>query len=240
MRPGAGARMERDSKTAALLIATSKPCQSESGTLLLMAVAPTSLRDGRNTAPYGVWTLEIENAGRGSVLVNAWCERDDPVFGNEAGPRQSQFVDHIEKTGTLNSIAHGRKTIVVGGYEVHDFATGAFPGPIAPMSGTGPGRDLAGRSRHPSEDGEEAERGPQVMTPCTLGLGEEGIGAAAVLSDDQAKLSGTSVSAAYYTRLLIENNFVRPVPSRHRRVPPTAMPGRDPHPDDDEDIARLP
>ena len=241
VRPGAGARLERGGKTAALLMATTNPCQSEAGALLLMAVAPTASSTTSATAPYGTWRIDIENVGSGSALVNAWCERDDPVFGNEAGPRQSQFTDHVEKTGTLNSIAHGRKTIVVGGYEVHDFSTGEYLGPVAAMSGTGPGRDLAGRDRHPST-AKPAQRGPQALTPCSIGLGEDGIAAAAVLSAEQTRLTGTSVSAAYFTRQLIANNFDMPRLDANRSRPkePPPMPGRDPHPDDGEVIPRLP
>lgn len=240
VHPASAVRLERLGDTAALLIGAGNPCQAESGAMLFLAVAPTRSESGRAAAPYGEWRIEIENIGRGSVLVNAWCERDDPVFGNEAGPRQARFTSHVEKTGTLNSIAHGRKTFVVGGYEIHDFAAGAAEGPVAAMSGTGPGRDLPGRDRHPAPANGTAERGPQILTPCLLGVGEEGIAAAAVLSGDEVRLTGTSVSAAYYTRKVIENSFGQP--NLRRVVPgePVAIPGREPHPDDGEPIDRLP
>lgn len=237
--PGASRRLVADGQTLALLIGAAIPCQSESGAMLLLAVGPTEPGPSRPASPYGEWHIEVENISSGSLLVNAWCERDDPVFGNEAGPRQAQFGSHIERTGTLNSIAHGRETIVVGGFEAHDSAAAVSEGPIASMSGTGPGRDLPGRERHRSAAG-IAKSGPEVLTPCELGLGTAGIAAAAVLSDDQVSLSGTSVAAAFYTRLLIQNKFVRPVPRVPDNLNAKPFPGRDPHPDDGEGVFRLP
>jgi hypothetical protein len=237
--PGASRRLMADGQTLALVIGAAIPCQSETGAMLLLAVGPTEPGPSRPASPYGEWHIEVENVSRGSLLVNAWCERDDPVFGNEAGPRQAQFGSHVERTGTLNSIAHGRETIVVGGYETHDSAATVTDGPIASMSGTGPGRDAPGRERHPPAGG-IAKPGPEVLTPCELGLDTPGIAAAAVLSDDQVSLSGTSVAAAFYTRLLIENKFVRPVPRVPDKLNAKPLPGRDPHPDDGEGVVRLP
>lgn len=240
VEPGRATRLEYGGNTVAMLICAAVPCQSESGAMTLLALAPTSADSDRAPAPYGEWRIEIRNASRGSLLVNAWCERDDPVFGNEGGPRQAQFNSHIEKTGTLNSIAHGRKTIVVGGYEAHDFAARAHEGPVAPMSGTGPGRDLPGRARHPTSGSGAAARGPQVLTPCLLGLGEDGIAGAAVLSGDQLNLTGTSVSAACYTRAFIKAGFNPPSQRPVKSATPKPFPGRDLHPDDGEGIDRVP
>jgi hypothetical protein len=195
-------------------------------------------RKDRALAPYGEWRIEIQNAVASSTVVNAWCERDDPVFGNEAGPRQSQFTDHIEKTGTLNSIAHGRRTIVVGGYDLHTAGASIEEGPISRMSATGPGRGLSGRDRHPSVPGTAAKRGPEVLAPCSLGFGDEGIAAAAVLTGDQVRLTGTSVAAAALTRYVVEAGFVVPKLCKPRPLP--SIPGREPHPDDNLGMPRLP
>lgn len=240
IEPGTATRLEIEGATAAMLIGAAVPCQSETGALVLLAVAPTSAGSGRARAAYGEWRIEVENVSHGSLLVNAWCERDDPVFGNEGGPRQARFNSHVERTGTLNSIAHGRKTIVVGGYEAHDFAAGVKEGPVAPMSGTGPGRDLSGRDRHPAVDKAVVASGPQVLSPCLLGLGDDGVAGAAVLSGDQLSLTGTSVSAAYYTRAVIQAHFNVPAPREASLAAPTPFPGRDPHPDDGLSIDRVP
>ena len=202
--------------------------------MALLAVAATAL----GTAPYGLWQMEVENSASNAVLVDAWCERDDPVFGNEAGPRQSRFIDNVERTGTLNALAHGRRSIVVGGYVLHDTAGAISEGPVGPMSGTGPGRGLQGRQRHPSQNGIAGVDGPEVLAPCDSGL-EDGLAAAAVLSGDEVRLAGTSVAAARYTRAYIDNAFSVP-PGKPPPRGPTLVPGRDSHPDEALCTPRLP
>jgi hypothetical protein len=221
---GQTAALTRNGRTAALLIACGKPCQSNSGAAMaLLAVAPTA--DG--TAPYGRWLIEAENDAAGVVVVDAWCERDDPVFGNEGGPRQARFVAQVEKTGTLNAIAHGQFSTVVGGYVIHDTdAPNPSQGPVFQESGTGPGRGLPGRNRNPAGP----KRGPEVLGPADSGM-QEGLLGAAVLSGDKVRLNGTSFAAARYTRAYINAGFATPTLHRPRSSPP--VPGRNRHPDDD-------
>lgn len=228
--------LTRQGKTAAMLSACGQPCQSKpgSGSMALLAVAATAL----GTAPYGLWRIEVENSAGNTVLVDAWCERDDPVFGNEAGPRQSRFIDNVERTGTLNALAHGRRSIVVGGYVLHDTARVISEGSVGPMSGTGPGRGLPGRQRHPPHDGIAAADGPEVLAPCDSGF-EDGLAAAAVLSGDEVRLAGTSVAAARYTRAYIDNAFS--VPTTKAPPPgPALVPGREAHPDEALCTPRIP
>lgn len=235
---GAGgvSALTQHGKTAAMLCACGQPCQAKpgSGSMALLAVAPTVL----GTAPYGLWRIEVENSASNAVLVDAWCERDDPVFGNEGGPRQSRFTDSVERTGTLNALAHGRRSMVVGGYVIHDTAYASSAGPVGPMSGTGPGRGLPGRQRHPPHGGVAAADGPEVLAPCDSGF-EDGLAAAAVLSGDEVRLAGTSVAAARYTRAYIDNAFS--VPTAKASPPtPTLVPGREPHPDAALSTPRIP
>lgn len=230
--PGTAAVLRRKGRVAALLCITGRPCQSKTGSMALFAVAPTA----SGAAPYGRWRIEVENTAANAALVDAWCERDDPVFGNEAGPRQSRFVDQIEKTGTLNALAHGRRTIVVGGYVVHDTGSEVVSGPVAAMSGTGPGRGQSGRDRHPAENG-ASRMGPEILAIADSGL-EDGIAAAAVLDGDDVRLAGTSVAAAHYTRAYIDAGFERP-DAFLRDTPSGLVPGREPHPDDALDIPRV-
>lgn len=226
--PGAASRLERNGQTAALLCITSRPCQAQSGSMALLAVSPTAF----GAAPYGRWRLEIENAGgTGDITVDAWCERDDPVLGGEGGPRQARFVDHIEPTGTLNALAHGRSTVVVGGYTIDDAGTSPLPGPVAMLSGTGPGRGLQGRIR---------QAGTGLWGPQVLGIADntfqDGVPAAAVISDDEVRLSGTSVAAAHYTRAYIDHDFHKP-PSA--KTSPHAALANAGHPDDLLGIPRV-
>ena len=237
--PGQAQRLATRGATTALLIASAAPCQAESGVLWLLAVAPTAEQSGGPTASHGTWRIEVENLSEETHRVDAWCERDDPVFGQEAGPRQAFFANHVTPTGTLNSIAHGRLTTVVGGYRVHDAAGSINEGPVAAMSGTGPGRGLTGRDRHAARTGHVALEGPQVMAPCSLSIGDDGLRGTGVLSGDSLRLPGTSVSAAYWTRLFIENQFAPP-PDRPPPVRFGVVPGRDDHPDDAWTIPRVP
>lgn len=225
---GATSRLERNGKTAAVLSVTSRPCQAQSGSMALLAVAPTAV----GAAPYGRWCIEIDNAdGMTEVTVDAWCERDDPVFGSEGGPRQSRFVDHLEPTGTLNALAHGRSSTVVGGYTVDDTTTSLLPGPVAMFSGTGPGRGLPGRIRQEGT----APRGPQILGIADT-IFQEGVPAAAVISGDEVRLAGTSVAAAHYTRAYINEGFRRPAA---RRAGPSDGHGPNSHPDNLLDIPRV-
>lgn len=234
---GRAQRLDLDGKPVALLVAAGQPCQSGRGALWLLALAPTSSRSDQPAAKCGDWTIELLNSDSSAVEVHAWCERDEPVFGNEAGPRQARFAgERVSATGTLNSIAHGELTTVVGGYLVHDTPDEMNEGPVASMSGTGPGRGLSGRDRNAVQSGLS---GPQVLAPCSLWLGDEGFPAAAVLSEDTVRLTGTSVATAFWTRRCIESGFRPPT----TRFPPGyvgPIPGREEHPDDSWNHPRVP
>lgn len=240
VKPGQAKRLDLHGRTVAMLVHARNPCQSPSGQLVLFATRATL---GHAPAPHGTWTIEIENTGSSPVLVDAWCERDDPVFGSEGGPRQARFESHVERTATLNSIAHGRHTVVVGGYDLHSGLSARLPGLVSVISSSGPGRGLPGRQRHPAGNDGSAKNGPEVLGPCDMGLGEPGLPGAAVLSGDQVRLMGTSVAAAAYTRWLLDEMALPPAPPPARVAPvdcPVSPPGRDPHPDDCEPIPRVP
>ena len=91
-------------------------------------------------APSGLWTIELENVSlKGNDLVEAWIQRDDTPFGFRRRGRQSYFDEpcyerfdaqgraieednhpqqrscQIKRAGSINAIATGRETIVVGG-----------------------------------------------------------------------------------------------------------------------------
>jgi hypothetical protein len=181
-----------------------RACQSGQGTLLLLAVGPTVARGARRPAPYGVWRLALHNRSADSaVTLDAWCERDDPVFGTEAGPRQSRFLRHVEPRGTLNSLAHARSAVVVGGY-VRDPQAPPAPssppnlGPIASYSGTGPRRlDVETRT-------------PTLLAPSEWRFEQPGLAGAAVLGDGVERMNGTSVAAAWAAGCIARNGFAVP------------------------------
>jgi len=234
-------KLVRDGQSMAVLCFANGVCQGQSGRMVLLAMAPTVLNTRRQAAPYGDWQIEVENLGAGPVTVDAWCERDDPAFGTEGGPRQTRFTNRIEPTGTLNSIAHGRESIVVGGYALDCEAGEGNAGPIARYSGTGPGRGLPGRQRNPDSAGAKGKDGPEVLAPSECGPDASGISAAAVLSGETVQMSGTSVAAAYATRMIIDAGFA--IPGSRAAPPPSPAPvHRDEpaHPDDGLNVVRWP
>ncbi|HWO00988.1 MAG TPA: S8 family serine peptidase [Blastocatellia bacterium] len=121
----------------------------------------------------GIWTLRLRGASiaEGGGRFNAWIERD------ETG--QSRFEPSatcdINDDSTLGSIACGKKSIVVGGYDAHqrDF-------PLCEFSSRGPTRD--GRQK------------PEISAP-----GQDVFAAHSRTLVERHQESGTSMSAASVT-----------------------------------------
>ena len=195
---GGSRQLERDGKIISMVIAPTRVCQSDRGRMVLVAVAPTA---GGGHAPYGDWLLEINNPGITVVTVNAWVERDDPVFMSGSGPRQARFQKKdAVATRTLNSLGHGTRTIVVGGY-----VGGSFRRPK--YSSLGPGRgDEA--CRNPGRPDGDPKPGPEWVAICEESDALPGIAAAAVIGAERVRLPGTSVSAAAATRYVVEQRAI--------------------------------
>jgi hypothetical protein len=240
---------DEDKNAVAAAVFAPAVCQGELGTMLLLAVAPSVMKATVPCAPAGCWIIGLRNRGSGPVIVDAWCERDQPLFGTEGGPRQAYFSNHVEPTATCNAIAHGYETLAVGGYVMHIEAPASRPpaglvtGPPAAYSGTGPGRGLPGRQRHPQQSTIAPRKAPDLMAPSDDGAGRSGIAASAVLYDETVRLSGTSIAAAAVTRYIVKNHFMEPGHWSAVRAPaPACPPGGEEstHPDRCEDIPRLP
>jgi hypothetical protein len=224
----AGTWVHDDNGVVAALVFAKAVCQSNSGRMVLLAVAKTRLSKQSASAPYGRWTVEVTAAaGTASAQVHAWCERDIASFGSPGVPRQGFFsptrTSRVDTDGTLNSIAHGTEPVVVGGLVL---GRGA-----AEYSSTGPGRGQAGPQRHrhpPSQPAGNAVRGPQLLAASDESAGAPGLMAAAIYGSDKLRLAGTSMSAAVVTRQIIETGRVPagPIPRPH----PPRIPQ---HPDDD-------
>jgi hypothetical protein len=223
--------------TIATIIAQPRVPQSEKGRMVLIVIQPTADGPTTKAAPYGLWTIEIK-AGVSPVKVNVWCERDDPVFGSGSGPRQGAFTTNVAKQYTLNSIAHGQETIVVGGIDAAGFE--------ASYSGSGPQRNppTTRVSRAHASTGTTI----WALSEDTEGL--EGVSGAGVLGDTVIRLPGTSVAAAVVTRHLVANPGITskvdlrksilpapkkdgdppqaPVPQNSRTTPPIRLAARQP------------
>ena len=196
IKPGQCHHLLRNGEFVAMVIAPKQVCQSIRGRMVLFAVAPTIKSKGRAAAPYGNWVVEIRNPGASPVAIDAWIERDDPVFLSGSGPRQARFQrSDAKSSGTLNSIAHGSETIVVGGY-----VGGALRKPA--YSSSGPGRGDQSM-RNPSRAVGEQLQGPEWLAVCEESDALPGIAAAAVMVNERVRLPGTSVAAAVATRYVV-------------------------------------
>jgi hypothetical protein len=164
-------------------------------------------------APSGTWTVTLENTGfDDEEPTEAWLQWDDVPLGFPRRGRQSYFDEkcyrrldaqgreieedthpeqlaspcHVKRAGSMNAIATGRRTIVVGaslGDEVRP-AKYSAGGPITRAVG----------SPKPNRDG------PDVMAVSDDSIIHLGILAAGTRSGSVVVMSGTSVAAPQVTR----------------------------------------
>jgi hypothetical protein len=172
--------------TIATVISQKVVPQSTKGRMILIAIEPTV-----NASHYGQWHIKLR-AGSNKIRVNAWCERDDPIFGSNSTPRQGEFTTHIAKDYTLNSIAHGRNTTVVGGQNPN--------GKVADYSS-----DSSMREARVDERGDIKDRAPLVYALSEEAESQTGLSAAGVYGDTVIRLPGTSVATAVATRYISQN-----------------------------------
>jgi hypothetical protein len=202
-------KVKKSDRVLATVIAQKKVPQSLQGRMLLIAVEPTV-----NADHYGAWSIEIK-AGAKRISVNAWCERDDPVFGSSSAPRQGEFTSHVAKDYTLNSIAHGKNTVVVGGQNPR--------GKVADYSSEGSMRVSATEGSSYVAQSERVF--VKAKAPIIYALSEEsdflsGLSAAGVLGDTVIRLPGTSVATAVATRYISQNpEFIVPLVAQEKEKP---------------------
>jgi hypothetical protein len=141
------------------------------------------------------------------VTVDAWIQRDDTPIGFPRRGRQSRFDDAryvrfdrqgrleeedvedkdlgpstIKRAGTLNAIATGDHTIVIGGYRGSD-------GEPAPYSASGPTRS-------------ETRVGPDAMAISERSVALRGVLGTGARSGSRIAMGGTSFAAPKVTRLI--------------------------------------
>lgn len=180
--------------------------------LVRLTLAPTaSPQAGVPLAPAGLWRIELDNpASNGTVNdVHAWIQRDDTAPGYTRRGRQSYFDDpayrrhddggrpievddaasYVKRQGTLNAIATGSETLVIGGYRRSD-------GRPAPYSASGP---LVAPGR-----GAPTPNGPDAMFPSEDAPSHYGLLAAGTRSGIKLAMNGTSVAAPLGTHWAVE------------------------------------
>jgi len=174
--------------------------------MFLVTLQPTALDDDADptsiTAAAGIWSIRLRNhALAPDAVVHAWIQRDDTRYGHPVFGRQSHFEpthdlppETIEElldppeseganlAGTLNGIATGQETIVIGGFRVADFG-------VATYSGAGP---------------VISRQGPVALAPSDRSWTRRGLLAAGTRSGTRIALSGTSVAAPLVTRMLAD------------------------------------
>jgi hypothetical protein len=179
--------------------------------MFLIALQPTRRVDPRPgtlanpAAPSGTWTITLENVSlKPRGLVEAWIQRDDTPYGFPRRGRQSYFdhacyerfghsgrlIEHdseqgpciIKRAGSMNAIATGKKTFVVGGY--------------------------VRRSRRPAEYSAGGplghhwpRRGPDAIAVSDESRVLRGVLAAGTRSGSVVALNGTSVAAPQAARI---------------------------------------
>jgi Subtilase family len=198
MRVGidAAAKLEVDGQTVAAVIHC-KHVPNGNDAMALIAVGPTLARSAsdRVIAMAGIWTLSFSVAAdQAPVVVDAWIERDDP--SPRAGHRMSSFVTGSTEAGTLNGIATGRHTLVVGGMRQSDGKPVDYSGLAPTAAATG-----APIRHHPHRTMPDIN----VLASCETDEWTRGIRAAAVRSVDTVLMGGTSVASPVLVRRLLNH-----------------------------------
>lgn len=165
--------------------------------MALIAVGPTLARSAsdRVVAKPGIWSVSFTVAdNHDPIVVDAWIERDDP--NPRSGEAMSSFVVGSTDAGTLNGIATGQHTLVVGGTRQSDGKPVDYSA-LAPV----PAAASAPLRRNPSR----AMPDINVHASCEQDEWQRGIRAAAVRSEDSVRMGGTSVAGPVLVRRLLNH-----------------------------------
>jgi Subtilase family len=176
---------------------------------VLIALAETSRREPEPAvAPAGTWQVRVRNAGP-AATIDAWIQRDDTPYGYPQRGRQSRFEDvayeyvddagrlieedspesYVRRDGTINSLATGANTLVIGGYRRSDgkLAVYSAGGPVVPSLGGVPRR-----------------AGPDAVAPSEDSVACRGVLAAGTRSGSTVAINGTSVAAPQISRWIAD------------------------------------
>ncbi|WP_371426274.1 hypothetical protein [Tardiphaga sp.] len=175
---------------------------------ILLAMAPTAdLKKPPRTAPSGTWLIEVKNR-REATTVDVWIQRGDTPFGYPLWGRQSRFEDTdyvrfdlagrleqddkgvspVRRESTINALATGQHTVVVGGFLRSDRRVSEYSG--------------AGRLSTPGAV--PSIRSPDVSAVADDSAALRNLLAAGTRSGSVVAMNGTSVAAPQATRLISE------------------------------------
>ena len=197
---------------------------SERG-MFFIGLQPTARVEGHKSlvptapiAPSGAWTITLINRHLSGETVDAWIQRDDTPFGYPQRGRQSYFehplylrydydrdgravdVDDprcpVKRDGTMNAIATGKRTVVIGGLHSKEATTSIY--------------SAGGLLPTPANEPQGFRKGPEALTVSEDSRVHGGILGAGTRSGSVVALGGTSVAAPRITRWIAET-FSQPV-----------------------------
>jgi hypothetical protein len=182
--------------------------------MFLIALQPTRQGEHRSPiAPSGTWTVTLINRRlQKTQPVEAWIQRDDTPYGFPRRGRQSYFDQpcyqrfdaqgreieedagqsdcHVKREGSINAIATGQETIVVGGFLEKERRPAEY-------SAGGPITRAAGLSTVHRD-------GPDLVEVSDRSIVRRGVLAAGTRSGSSVALNGTSVAAPQITRIVAD------------------------------------
>lgn len=169
--------------------------QGLNGSLLLLAIAPTSPGPDpdRAQARPGFWTVEISTQGQQALEVHGWVERDDVLIGSrraqqirfEPDRQAGATAGYINNRHTLTHLAHGAGVTVAGGYVVSTQ------------------RAASGSARGPLRGARQASQ-PAWYAPIAQSPSLPGIAVVGFFSGRRSRIGGTSAAAPQVARALVE------------------------------------
>lgn len=207
-----GAKSTQILTTTAALIFCRRVAQGDKGTMALLAIRPTAASRTRSSALAGNWRVEVtlDKGVTGDHDIHAWIERDDRLTGVKR-TQQAKFVDDgsgsvvsvpdapikPEKVDryTMNSIAHGTQTFVVGGLYAQSRVSNVPPYAhafVPRYSSAGPGLSVNGSTR----------RGPDFSTITDTSKASVGLILSGALGGRSTRMSGTSIAAPRVTNAI--------------------------------------
>jgi hypothetical protein len=181
--------------------------------MIFIAVAPTvTLNPMRKVAPFGTWRIKVGKKNAGAAIIDAWVQRDDTPYGYPRRGRQSRFDDdeknypywdyagrevetdspasYIKRDGTVNAIATGCRSTVVGSFRRSDWKPAKY--------------SAGGSVIRPPGRGAPMDDGPDAMAVSDDSHAHRGILASGTRSGSTIPMNGTSVAAPQITRWIAE------------------------------------
>ncbi|WP_284620527.1 hypothetical protein [Aquabacterium humicola] len=186
--------------------------QATDRTMAMLAIAGTTVTSSRTGIPRsGPWTVRVKNRSKGELVVRAWVERDEVVFGKRrdqvarffslepARPVAGHERPHappLQLSDTLSNIATGRLTFPVAAFRGRAVAheVNGHQVPAGPVCG------YSGQPRDPA--GTAGRQYLPFAAVADAGRSHPGIRVMGNRGDTLRRMNGTSASAPQAARFL--------------------------------------